>query len=265
MIKLIMFICFFLTTNFAFALEPLPPFDWSKIINMPPVPSINEGNQVLHFKIKNKPYENDVNAVKFVKKYLTAAKKLRADSEVIRFGSDAVTLNGAFIEIGTIVGKNSNFIAALNPFKKIYTFNFQKGLPTDWKRPDLKFSAGTFAFRNDSYNPPLLANVIAYKGNFNEILPTFKKEVLNNTPIALLYVDTMSYEPTKQAFTAFEDNIVPGTIIIFDEFYNYPNAENHEWKVLQEFLQTKKLTAKFLAFNIQHEQVALKIVATKKI
>ena len=37
---------------------------------------------------------------------------------------DHVTVNGEFIELGVCTGKTINFIAALNPSKKIYGFEF---------------------------------------------------------------------------------------------------------------------------------------------
>ncbi|HXF29087.1 MAG TPA: hypothetical protein VN457_04495 [Chlamydiales bacterium] len=55
------------------------------------------------------------------------------------------------------------------------------------------------------------------------------------------------------------DQIVPGTIIVFDEFYNYPGYERHEFKAFQEFLARKGYKADYLAFNINHEQVAVRI------
>jgi hypothetical protein len=42
--------------------------------------------------------------------------------------------------------------------------------------------------------------------------------------------------PRKEIFDQLVDNIVSGTVIVFDEFYNYPRAEEHEFKAFQEFL-----------------------------
>lgn len=253
-----------LLTNLATALETLPPFNWNEVIKMPPIPTKNEGNQILHFKVINKPYAKNQDAVKFVKQYLIHAKRLRADSEVIRYGSDAVTLDGAFIELGNLASRNTNFIAALNPFKKIYSFCFADGLPKKWIRPDLEFPAGTFAYKKEGWFPPVLANVKLYKGDFEKIIPVFKQEILKDQPVAFLFVDTMLYDSTKVGLLALKDNIVPGTIIVFDEFYNYPGSEMHEWKAFQELLAEKKLSAQFLAFNTLHEQVAVKIVMPNK-
>lgn len=52
---------------------------------------------------------------------------------------------------------------------------------------------------------------------------------------------------------------VDGTIILFDEFYNYPNYRLHEYKAFQEFLDQHSFEAEYLAFNTRHEQVAVRI------
>ncbi|MCP5504337.1 MAG: hypothetical protein H7A41_04200 [Chlamydiales bacterium] len=57
-----------------------------------------------------------------------------------------------------------------------------------------------------------------------------------------------------------EENIVPGTIIVFDEFYNYPSAENHEFKAFMKFLEQTELQTEYLAYNAYHEQVVARII-----
>ncbi len=64
-------------------------------------------------------------------------KALNTDAAVLKFGSDAVTLRGAFLEMGVCTGKTINFIAALNPEERIWGFDSFDGLPEQWARPDL--------------------------------------------------------------------------------------------------------------------------------
>lgn len=224
----------------------------------PPGTEYVEGNQILHFKSKNKDYHENEEACLFVEKYLANATPLKSDAEVLKFGSDHVTLNGLFIELGVCTGKTINFIAALNPLKKIYGFDSFEGLPEDWIRQDTKISKGTFAFKNPNALPPVLHNVRLIKGLFQDTLPPFCET--QKEPIALLHVDCDIYSSTATALELFSNQIVPGTILVFDELYNYPGYENHEFKALQEFLKKKSLKAEYLAYNIYHEQVALRIV-----
>lgn len=151
-------------------------FDWSSVLIAPPGTQYVEGNQILHFKSKNKDYHENEEARLFVEKYLANATPLKSDAEVLKFGSDHATLDGLFIELGVCTGKTINFIAALNPLKKIYGFDSFEGLPEDWVRQDTKISKGTFAFKNPNALPPVLHNVTLTKGWFQDSLPPLSCE-----------------------------------------------------------------------------------------
>jgi hypothetical protein len=55
------------------------------------------------------------------------------------------------------------------------------------------------------------------------------------------------------------DNIVSGTVIVFDEFYNYPGFEEHEFKAFQEFLDWSGKKPVYLAYNQYFEQAVVQI------
>jgi len=50
-------------------------------------------------------------------------------------------------------------------------------------------------------------------------------------------------------------------VIVFDEYFNYPNWERHEFKAWQEFVTRHALTYQYLAFARQ--QVAVRILTLK--
>ena len=49
-----------------------------------------------------------------------------------------------------------------------------------------------------------------------------------------------------------------GTIILFDEYFNYSNWENHEFKAWQEFVVKYQIQYEYIGFDRQ--QVAVKIM-----
>jgi hypothetical protein len=246
-------------------LESSKPYQWSKIYNLTDDPKARDGHQILHFSAnKHRPYANNQYAQEFVDQYCSKAKHLDTDADVLRFSSDHVEIEGAILEMGTGAAKTTNFLAALNPKQTVHTFDSYKGLPEDWDKGvgSRIINKGSFCLRdpNSNYLPPVLNNVIIHVGDFEDVLPKFKKQKLkNNHPIALLNIDCDIYSSTKIVFDILGDNIVPGTIIHLDELYNYPNYKQGEWKALQEFVQRKGYTLEFLAFNAVHEQVVVKI------
>jgi predicted O-methyltransferase YrrM len=240
-------------------LIPLPPYNWGKHMNTP-VPD-NSGQQLFRFKTKNKDHKQNHNALTFVKKHLENAKAFETDAEVLKFASESVTLkDGCFLEMGVATGRSINFIAALNPKDTIYGFDSFEGLPDDWERSDNLFNKGVFAFKSPIPEIPVLQNVTLYKGWFKDILPRFQRQVLEDKPIALLHMDCDIYTSCADVLSILEKNIVSGTVIVFDEFYNYDNSEDHEYKAFMEFIQRTGKKFQYIAYNSMHEQVVIKIM-----
>ncbi|MGE0197791.1 MAG: TylF/MycF/NovP-related O-methyltransferase, partial [Simkaniaceae bacterium] len=253
---IIIFGGFFIMTSEA----STPAFSWDKVLILPPSWNHSKGNQVLHFSSGNKPFTLDQGAMQFVTDYLSEATPLTSDAAVIRFASDQVSLEGAYLEMGVCTGKTINFIAALNPSQRIHGFDSFQGLPEDWNRGDKNCLKGTFAFLDPEMLPYVLHNVQLHKGWFHEVLPQFLSETLQAQSIAFLHIDCDIYSSTRDVFTLLGDNIIPGTVIVFDELYNYPGCEEHEFKAFQEFLKRKGYRAKYLGYNTNHEQVVVKII-----
>lgn len=250
---------YFLVMLSGYCFSAEPKFDWNSVLILPPGKANSNGNQILHFNSQNKPYWENEQGLTFVDSYLKEAVQLSSDAEVLKFGSDKVTLNGLYIELGVCTGKTINFIAALNPHKTIYGFDSFEGLPQDWVRADKVYPSGTFAFKDPNILPPVLHNVELIRGWFSDTLPKFTKEIESGEPIAFLHIDSDIYSSAAEAFDILGDRIKAGTIIVFDELYNYPGCENHEFKALQEFLTKHNFKALYLAYNIFHEQVAIQI------
>ncbi len=234
-------------------------FDWSAVLAVPPGSDQTGGSQILHFKSLNKPCSQNEEARLFVEQYFKESLPLTSDAEVLKFGSDHVSLKGLFLELGVCTGKTINFIGALNPHQTVYGFDSFEGLPEDWVRNDKVIRAGTFGFIHPDLLPPVLHNVKLVKGWFEDTLGDFMSSFPSDEPIAFLHIDSDLYSSAATAFKKLGDRIQPGTIIVFDEFYNYPGFENHEFKAFQEFLNERNLKAHYLAYNVNHEQVAVQI------
>ncbi|MBM17716.1 MAG: hypothetical protein CL947_01450 [Epsilonproteobacteria bacterium] len=181
------------------------------------------------------------------------------DTEVLDQALKKVVLDGKYLEMGVFAGRTINHIASKVPNVTIHGFDSFEGLPENWTRDDTTmFCKGFFAMNNF---PSVALNVKLYKGWFIDSLPIFKKDILQEQPIAFLHIDCDLYSSTKTVFDILGNNIVNGTVIVFDELYRYPGFEHHEIKALYEFLKYKKYQVKYLAYNIYHEQVAVQIVA----
>ena len=129
-------------------------------------------------------------------------------------------------------------------------------MPESWHG----FSLGQEAFSLKGKLPRVPANVRLHRGWFDQSLPPWLAE--NPGPVAFIHVDCDLYSSTKTIFDLLADRMVPGTIILFDEYFNYPNWEQHEYRALQEFVKTRGITYSYLAFARQ--QVAIRIEANRE-
>lgn len=178
--------------------------------------------------------------------------------DVMRIALNKVALEGFYLEMGVFSGQTINFIASSKPEQIIYGFDSFEGLPEAWSRDDTTmFAKGFFAVNKF---PAVHNNVVLVPGWFENSLPIFKNEQLKNQTIAFMHIDCDLYSSTKTILDVLGDNIIPGTILVFDELYNYPGFDRHEIKALYEYLERKNYKVEYLAYNAAHEQVALRIV-----
>jgi hypothetical protein len=57
-----------------------------------------------------------------------------------------------------------------------------------------------------------------------------------------------------------KNRIRNGTVILFDEYFNYPGWELHEFKAFQEFIAHTGLSYRYIGVVPSHQQVAVKII-----
>lgn len=178
----------------------------------------------------------------------------------MRYASDAATNNGFYLEMGVCTGRTINFLAALNPERLIYGFDSFAGLPVDWEgRNDFHLPKGVFAYKQSDRLPAVLHNVRLIKGLFEDTLAIFKRDYIKNNPIAFMHIDCDIYTSTRSLFDHLGSNIISGTILLFDELYNYPGYAQHEFKAFSEFLSKTGHEAEYIAYNVNWKQVAVRI------
>jgi hypothetical protein len=176
---------------------------------------------------------------------------------------ELLLIEGEILEFGVYQGSTINFMAEKFPNQTLYGFDSFEGLPEDWnisyKEKYNKHKKGYFAVDN---LPQVKSNVRLVKGFFDTSLPKWLKEN-NLDKISLLHIDSDLYSSAKIIFDKLNDYIVPGTIIVFDEFYpwgrkRYETWEEHEYKALCEWVDTYKREFEVLYRN-NHQQCSIRI------
>ncbi|MGH7701523.1 MAG: class I SAM-dependent methyltransferase, partial [Gemmatimonadales bacterium] len=147
-------------------------------------------------------------------------------------------------------GATINWIARLAQ-GPIYGFDSFEGLPESW-RPG--FDAGRFRVKRLPWVRP---NVRLIKGWFSDTIPPFALE--HPEPIGFLHVDCDLYSSTRTIFEGLSPRLRPGSVIVFDEFLNYPGWQQGEYQAFMEWVRARGIRFEYLGFCHSSQQVAVRI------
>ena len=172
--------------------------------------------------------------------------------EVLDAALDRAPRDGLVCEFGVFEAWSTNHIADRLPDRTVYGFDSFEGLPERWRA-----SFGPGAFSTGGRLPRVRPNVRLMKGWFDETLPAFA--AAHPGPAALLHVDCDLYSSTRCVLERLGGRLVPGSVIVFDEYFNYPGWEEHEFRAFGEFVARRRLRYEYLAYNLLHEQVAVRV------
>jgi hypothetical protein len=162
------------------------------------------------------------------------------------------TGSGLVLEFGVATGRTLNHFARIFDRQVVHGFDSFRGLPENWTS---RMPKGFFKRNN---LPKVRDNCKLHVGWFNETLPPFKKEV-KDQPIKLLHVDCDLYSSTVTILTELRKNIVPGTVIVFDEYFNYPGWQLDEFRAWQEFVAKNAIEYEYIGYVSRHQKVAVRV------
>jgi len=194
-------------------------------------------------------FENDI------KKSLVFLK----DNEIRKYSiSEAIKNNSnkdnLFLEFGVFKGTSINLFAKYLFGKKLEIFGFDsfEGLEEEWITDEYN-PVGTFSLNKKV--PKVLKNVNIIKGKVQTTLENFLK-AHKNKKIIFVHMDMDTYTPTKYVLSKIKPFLQKGSIILFDEFYGFPNWQLHEYKAFKEEFIEKDY--KYIAFGTR--QIAIEIL-----
>jgi hypothetical protein len=179
---------------------------------------------------------------------MSAALNFRNGLDLLTHAMQLRSVPGPVLEFGVATGRTINHIASLTR-EQIYGFDSFEGLPEDWRTG---YGKGRFA----QALPTVGSNVRLMVGWFENSLNEFV-EACPEGPISLIHIDCDLYSSTKTILDRLAHRIVPGTVIVFDEYFNYPGWEVHEFKAWKEFCATYNMGYRYDSFVSAHQQVCV--------
>ncbi|MBA4141479.1 MAG: class I SAM-dependent methyltransferase [Nitrosospira sp.] len=156
---------------------------------------------------------------------------------------------GDYLEFGLWRGKTFGYAHRMKRRyrrndMKLWGFDSFQGLPDTGEHPDNIWHKGQFACTREEFQVILESR--GFKPSEYELVEGFYNESLNaathrrfaGRKAAVIYIDCDLYESTIQVLDFVQSYLVDGSIICFDDFYNYKgDPEQGEQKALAEFRQ----------------------------
>jgi len=167
---------------------------------------------------------------------------------------EQINIEGHWLEMGVRDGRSVEWLLEKHPNQTFHGFDSWEGLPERW------YIGSKDAYTKGDMKVPMPTfpdNIKLYKGWFSETLPQWK--VNHRGPIAFIHIDSDLYSSCKETLEQLNNQIVPGTILAFDEFINFrgtrklSNWYEHEWRALNEWLVNYKRTVKPLTRNYAYQ------------
>lgn len=193
-----------------------------------------------------------VSSAQYFLRHMLLAENLVDRESLIRFAMERCSVEGLVLEFGVYAGRSLRVIAGRTP-EPVYGFDSFQGLPEDWTRQQKK---GRFDLEGKvpKFEEP---NVRLVRGWFDETLPAFLAQ--HPGPVRFLHMDCDLYKSAATVFAHIGPRIVSGSVILFDEYFNYPGWEEHEFRAFQEFVTSAGLKYSYIGFASGYPSVAVEI------
>lgn len=171
--------------------------------------------------------------------------------ETLHFAMDCARVEGLVLEFGVCVGTSTRWLGEKTA-GKVHGFDSFDGLPEAWHDS----APGEYTTHGEP--PELPSNVELHVGLFDATLPAFVAQ--HKEPIRFVNVDCDLYSSTKTMFDALSDRIVPGSVLVFDEYLVNDAWREDEYKAFQEAVTAHGWRYEYVAFGLLNGQAAVRIL-----
>ncbi|OZD64782.1 hypothetical protein CH272_24490 [Rhodococcus sp. 05-340-1] len=204
------------------------------------------------------PYASDVEAAaqsaEFAEEMMPQAPTFLRPHATLRFALGEVSIRGMALEFGVASGTTLEIIAEELSSRKDITvvagFDVFSGLPETWRTG---FPKGLF----EQESIPEVPGAQIVPGLFEDSLPGFLKG--HHEKLAFLHLDADLYSSTVTVLDLVADRLAVGTVIVFDEYFNFPGWRNHEYRAWTEFVARTGTEFDYLGYTADNEQVVVRI------
>lgn len=202
------------------------------------------------------PFAGDVRAVqessRFAERHMASVRQFDSPHSTLKHALSLAPTGGLALEFGVYTGTTLAIIAD-GRGGDVYGFDSFQGLPSAW-RPG--FPEGTFGVPG----PPDVPGAELVIGLFADVLPGFLAD--HPGDVDFLHVDCDLYSSTVTVLDLVGPRLRPGSVIVFDEYFNYPSWDQHEYRAWLEYVERTGTTFQYEGYTVDNEQVIVRVTGT---
>ncbi len=161
-----------------------------------------------------------------------------------------------YLEFGVYKGSSIKYWLTINNSQqsRFWGFDTFTGLPEPWVMFTRRADEGTFD--NKGFAPEIDDSRVTFvKGLFQETLPVFLRDYTNKLPL-VIHIDSDLYSSCLYVLTQCDPILIPGSVVIFDEF----NSILNEFRALEDYCSSYRRTYEVISATNYYEQIAIQII-----
>jgi predicted O-methyltransferase YrrM len=188
----------------------------------------------------------------WVHRVMPTAREFHDPVGTLEYALQIAPHGGMALEFGVFQGRSLSVIAEARKGREVYGFDSFEGLPEDY-RPHVR--QGAFALDR----LPRVEGAELVVGWFDDTLPGFLDA--HPGPVDFLHVDGDLYSSAVTVLTLVGPRLQSGSIVIFDEFFNYPGwDQGGEFRAWEEYLDRTGARVEYEAYTSNNEQVVVRVI-----
>jgi len=196
-------------------------------------------------------YQAKLDAWRYIKSVTNKVPAIIGSSiDAFKLGIEAAVVDGLVLEFGVRFGTSIRQISTLAD-QDVYGFDSFQGLPESWH------SEAKGSYSTKGIIPSVPQNVTLHDGWFEETLPGFVEQ--HPEPVRFMNIDCDIYSSTKTVLENFAKQIIPGTVIVFDEYIGNEHWREDEFKAFQEAVLKYGWKYEYLCFSFMTKQAVVRI------
>jgi predicted O-methyltransferase YrrM len=190
-------------------------------------------------------------SARFAEEVMPTGRWFGDAGDTLLYALEKAPRGGMALEFGVWAGRSLRVIAEDRDAREVYGFDSFQGLPEDYR---WDVGAGTFALDR----VPDIPGAELVIGWFSDTLPGFLEK--HAGPVDFVHIDSDLYSSAVTVLDLVGPRLIAGSVLMFDEFFNYSGWEKHEYRAWQEWLDRTGTRAEYLAYTSIHEQVVVRVV-----